>query len=46
VLQPETAANYLIEQFGAERTSVVEMQRGMFLNAGVPVASKAEVAIR
>ena len=33
VLQPEVAANYLVEQFGAERTSVVEMQRGMFLNA-------------
>ncbi len=32
VLQPEVAANYLVEQFGAERTSVVEMQRGMFIN--------------
>ena len=28
VLQPEVAANYLVEQFGAERTSVVELQRG------------------
>ena len=36
VLQPEVAANYLVEQFGAERTSVVEMQRGMFLNSPVP----------
>ena len=33
VLQPQVAANYLVEQFGAERASVVELQRGMFLNA-------------
>jgi S-adenosylmethionine decarboxylase len=46
VLQPEIAANFLIEQFGAERTSVVEMQRGMFLNASAPVANKAAVAVR
>ena len=31
VLKPEVAARYLVEQFAAERTSVVEMQRGMFL---------------
>jgi S-adenosylmethionine decarboxylase len=46
VLQPEIAANYLIEQFGAERASVVEMQRGMFLNAGAPLANKGAVAVR
>ncbi len=46
VLQPEIAACYLIEQFGAERTSVVEMQRGMFLTASVPVANKGAVALR
>jgi S-adenosylmethionine decarboxylase len=46
VLQPEIAANYLIEQFGAERASVVEMQRGMFLNAAAPVPNKGAVAIR
>mgnify|MGYP001591339668 FL=1 len=28
---PDAAASYLAEAFGAERTSVVEMQRGMFL---------------
>lgn len=44
VLQPEIAANYLVEHFGAERTSVVEMQRGMFLGATPPV-NKAAVAV-
>src|SRR5207244_10356288 len=34
VLKPEVAASYLVEQFAAERASVVEMQRGMFLQAG------------
>ena len=52
VLQPEVAVNYLVEQFGAERTSVVEMQRGMFINPSHPVvnrspgASKDAVAVR
>jgi len=40
VLQPELAADYLVEQFGAERTSVVELQRGLFLNASAPLANK------
>jgi len=44
-LQPDVAANYLVEQFGAERTSVVEMQRGMFINAAVPVVNKGPVAV-
>src|ERR1051325_5500944 len=45
VLQPEVAASYLVEQFGAERTSVVEMQRGMFMNAAAPVVNKSPVAV-
>lgn len=45
VLQPEIAVNYLVEQFGAERASVVEMQRGMFLNASAPLANKGAVAV-
>ncbi|RJQ36756.1 adenosylmethionine decarboxylase [Candidatus Parcubacteria bacterium] len=36
VLQPEIAANFLIEQFGAERTSVVELRRGMFMGPPRP----------
>ena len=45
VLQPEVAANYLVEQFGAERTSVVEMQRGMFMNSAVPIVNKGPVPV-
>jgi S-adenosylmethionine decarboxylase len=45
VLNPEVAANYLVEQFAAERTSVVDVQRGMFLNAAVPIVNKASVAV-
>jgi S-adenosylmethionine decarboxylase len=45
ILQPETAANYLVEQFGAERTSVVEMQRGLFLSAPNPIVNKAAVPV-
>jgi len=45
VLQPEVAANYLVEQFGAERTSVVDVQRGMFLNSAVPIVNKSSVAV-
>ncbi len=45
-LRPEVAAAYLVEQFGAEHTSVVEMQRGMFLNAATPVADRGAVALR
>jgi S-adenosylmethionine decarboxylase len=33
VLQPQTAADYLVEQLGAARASVVELQRGIFLHA-------------
>ena len=45
VLQPEVAACYLVEQFGAERTSVVEMQRGLFLNVTSHLQNKSAVAI-
>src|SRR5258708_30119032 len=45
VLQPEVAANYLVEQFAAERTSIVEMQRGMFLNSAVPIVNKSPVPV-
>src|SRR5882762_9567139 len=45
VLQPSVAANYLVEQFGAEHASVVELQRGMFLNPGVPIVNKASVPL-
>jgi S-adenosylmethionine decarboxylase len=45
VLQPEVAASYLVEQFAAERTSIVEMQRGMFLNSRVPIVNKAAVLL-
>ena len=45
ILQPEIAAHYLVEQFGAERTSVVEMQRGLFLSPRSPVVHKPAVAL-
>ncbi len=45
VLKPEVAANFLVEQFGAERTSVIELQRGMFLNARAPVLNKTPLAV-
>jgi S-adenosylmethionine decarboxylase len=40
-LRPDIAASYLVEQFGAERTSIVQMQRGIFLS----VAPKPAVAV-
>ncbi len=46
VLQPEVAASYLVEQFGAERTSVVELSRGLFLGATLPIQNKGAVALR
>src|SRR3989337_4283439 len=48
VLQPQTAANYLVEQLGASRASVVELQRGIFLQAAPmphkPAGAKVPVA--
>ena len=40
VLQPQVAADYLVEQLGASRASVVEMQRGVFLHASPPLLHK------
>ena len=45
VLQPEVAASYLVETFGAERTSVVDVQRGAFMNAAAPIVNKSPVAV-
>lgn len=45
ILKPEVAANYLVEQFSAERTSVVEVQRGLFLQPSGPVVNKAVAAV-
>ena len=45
ILQPEIAARYLVEQFGAERTSVVEMQRGLFLQPSGSIVNKAVAAV-
>ena len=44
-LQPKVAVDYLLEQLGAARTSVVELQRGVFLQAPSPVFHKP-VAVR
>jgi S-adenosylmethionine decarboxylase len=44
-LKPEVAANYLVEQFAAERTSVVEVQRGLFLQPSGPIVNKAVAAV-
>ena len=39
-LQPQVAVEHLVEQLGAARTSVVELQRGVFLQAPSPVFHK------
>ncbi len=40
MLQPDNAAAYLVEQFGAERTSVVELRRGVFVRRSVTLGHK------
>jgi S-adenosylmethionine decarboxylase len=45
VLQPQVAVDYLVEQLGAARASVVELQRGVFLQAPRPPIPKA-LAVR
>jgi S-adenosylmethionine decarboxylase len=40
-LRPDVAADYLVEQFGAERTSVVELQRGMLFEVAPKAAAVA-----
>jgi S-adenosylmethionine decarboxylase len=51
VLQPQVAADYLVEQFGAARASVVELQRGILMNTSlaarprpVPIPAKTAPA--
>ena len=44
-LQPQVAVDYLVEQLGASRASVVELQRGVFLQAPNPAFHKP-VAVR
>ena len=44
-LKPEVAAGYLVEQFAAERTSVVEVQRSLFLQTSGPILNKAAAAV-
>jgi S-adenosylmethionine decarboxylase len=44
-LQPQVAVDYLVEQLGASRASVVELQRGVFLQAPSPAFNKP-VAVR
>src|SRR5262245_9643176 len=39
-LQPQVAVEHLVEQLGAARTSVVELQRGVFLQAPNPIFHK------
>jgi len=39
-LQPQLAVDYLVEQLGAARASVVELQRGVFLQTPNPVFHK------
>ena len=41
VLRPQVAVDYLVEQFGAGRTSVVELQRGVFHGAPSPALARA-----
>ena len=40
VLKPEVAASYLVEQFQAERASIVELQRGVFMQSAVAMPHK------
>ena len=39
-LQPQVAVEHLVEQLGAARTSVVELQRGVFLQTPNPIVQK------
>jgi S-adenosylmethionine decarboxylase len=39
-LRPQAAADYLMEQLGATRASVVELQRGIFVNHPAPLPHK------
>ena len=39
-LRPQVAVEHLVEQLGAARTSVVELQRGVFLQTPSPIFQK------
>ncbi|MFQ5828983.1 MAG: adenosylmethionine decarboxylase [Candidatus Methylomirabilia bacterium] len=39
-LKPDLAASYLVEQLGADRASVVELHRGVFVHSSVPLPHK------
>ncbi len=45
MLQPDKAVAYLVEQFGAERTSIVELRRGVQVRGSVP-ATQRPAAVR
>ncbi len=40
MLQPDNAVAYLVEQFGAERMSIVELRRGVQVRGSVPVTQR------
>jgi S-adenosylmethionine/arginine decarboxylase-like enzyme len=40
VLQPQAAADHLMEQLGAARASGVELQRGIFVNSPMAMPHK------
>lgn len=42
-LRGSEAASYVIEQFGAARVSMVEMQRGVFLSGAIPVSPESHL---
>jgi S-adenosylmethionine decarboxylase len=44
-LQVAEATRHLIERFAAQRASIVEVQRGMFLGSGVPKVSTGVEAL-
>ncbi len=43
-LQPDEAARYLLQEFGAERTSIVELQRGIFVRSSFLTPKPAGVS--
>lgn len=45
MLQPDKAVAYLVEQFGAERMSIVELRRGVQVRGSVP-ATQRPAAVR
>ena len=37
-LRPDAAISYLVKRFAAERVSLVELQRGVFIQSATPLA--------